>query len=102
MQNELIEKLEDVVDIIDNALTDPDIELSYCIPEIAMTTENPDVSGDPYIHLKYMSNGTHLMEQNIPIKHNYLKKTPEDIANLVTFYIEQFIEQIDSVEYGAQ
>jgi hypothetical protein len=102
MQQELIAKLEDVVDLLDHALTDPDIELSYCIPEIAMTTENPDVSGDPYIHLKYMSNGTHLMEQNIPIKHNYLKKTPEDIANLVTFYIEQFIEQIDSVEYGAQ
>ncbi len=44
----------------------------------------------------------HTMEQNIPIKHNYLKKTPEDIANLVTFYIEKFIEEIDSVEYGAQ
>jgi hypothetical protein len=102
MQQELKAKLEGVVDLLDHALTDPDIELSYCIPEIAMTTENPDVSGDPYIHLKYMSNGTHLMEQNIPIKHNYLKKTPEDIANLVTFYIEQFIEQIDSVEYGAQ
>ena len=49
-----------------------------------------------------MSNGTHKMEQNIPIKHNYLKKTPQDLANLITFYIEQFVEQIDSVEYGAQ
>jgi len=102
MQQELIKKLEDLVGILDRTLTDPDIELSYCIPEIAMTTENADVSGDPYIHLKYMSNGTHLMEQNIPIKQNYLKKTPQDLANLITFYIEQFIEQIDSVEYGAQ
>ena len=31
-----------------------------------------------------------------------LSKTPEDLANLVTFYIEQFTEEIDSVEYGAQ
>ncbi len=102
MQNELIKKLEDVVDLLDHALTDPDIDLSYCIPDVAMTADDANVSGDPYIHLKYMSNGTHTMEQNIPIKKNYLKKTPEDIANLVTFYIEQFIEQIDSVEYGAQ
>ena len=102
MQKELIEKLEDVVDLIDHAVSNPDIELSYCIPEGAMTTDDSNVSGDPYIHLKYMVNGTNLTEQNIPIKKNYLKKTPADIANLVTFYIEQFVEEIDSVEYGAQ
>lgn len=102
MQNELKEKLENVVGLIDNAVSNPDIELTYCIPDVAMTAENANVSGDPYIHLKYIANGTHTMEQNIPIKKNYLKKTPEDISNLVTFYIEQFVEQIDSVEYGAQ
>lgn len=102
MQNELIKKLEDVVGLVDNAVSNPDIDLSYCIPDVAMTADNADVSGDPYIHLKYIANGTHTMEQNIPIKKNYLKKTPEDLANLVTFYIEQFVEQIDSVEYGAQ
>lgn len=102
MNKELIEKLTKVVELIDNAVSNPDIELSYCIPEVKMTADNCNVSGDPYIHLKYISNGTHTMEQNIPIKTNYLKKTPEDIANLVTFYIEQFVEQIDSVEYGAQ
>lgn len=102
MQSELKEKLENVVELIENAVSDPDIELTYCIPDVAMTADNANVSGDPYIHLKYISNGTHTMEQNIPIKKNYLKKTPEDIANLVTFYIEQFVEQIDSVEYGAQ
>ncbi len=102
MTQEIQEKLENVVDLVDKVLTDPDIELSYCIPDVAMTTENPNVSGDPYIHVKYMANGTTLHEQNVPIKHNYLKKTPEDIANLITFYVEQFTEQIDTVEYGAQ
>ena len=42
------------------------------------------------------------MQQNIPLKHHYVKKSAEDIANLVTFYIEQLIEQTDSVEGGAQ
>jgi len=99
---EIQKKLEDVVDLVDKVLVDPDIELDYEIPGVAMTGENADVSGDPYIVIKYLVHGTHKQNQKIPIKKNYLKKTPEDIANLVTFYIEQFMEQIESVEYGAQ
>ncbi len=102
MNQEIQEKLEDVVDLVSKVLVDPDIELDYEIPDVAMTGENADVSGDPYILLKYTLGETHTMKQKIPIKKNYLKKTPEDLANLVTFYIEQFIEQIESVEYGAQ
>ena len=87
------EKLEEVIALVNNTMANPDVEVEYCIP---------DTSEDPYVHLKYMAGGTHVMEQNIPIKNQYLEKTPEDISNLVTFYIEQFIEQIDSVEHGAQ
>jgi len=87
------EKLEDVVDLLSKMLIDPNIELDY---------EIPNVSGDPYIVLTYVVNETHTQSQKIPIKKIYLKKEPQDIANLVTFYIEQFIEQIESVEYGAQ
>jgi len=36
------------------------------------------------------------LEYAMPIKKIYLKKEPQDIANLVTFYIQQ----IESVEYG--
>ena len=94
-------KLEEIVALVNNANADPDIDIEYCIPEVATTSESCDVSGDPYIHLKYVANGTHTMEQNIPLKRD-LDKTPEDLANLVTFKIEQFIEEIDSVENGAQ
>lgn len=93
-EKESKEKLENVISLVNMAMANPDIEVEYCMSD--------DVYKDPYIHLKYMANGTHVMKQNIPIKHQYLEKTPEDIANLVTFYIEQFIEQIDSVENGAQ
>jgi len=102
MKQELIIKLEDVVDLVHKNMANPDVELSYHIPDVAMTSEDAKGSGDPYVELSYISNGTHTMKQRIPIKHHYMSKTPQDIANLVTFYIEQFIEQIDSVEYGAQ
>ena len=93
MEKALKEKLEAVVELVNNVMVNPDIEVEYCAPEAGK---------DPCIHLKYNANGTHIMKQNIPLKHHYLEKTAEDLANLVTFYIEQFIEQIDSVENGAQ
>lgn len=102
MEKALKEKLEAVVELVNKVMVNPDIDLEYCIPEVATTSETFGVSGDPYIHLKYTANGTHIMEQKLPIKDRYMNKTPEDIANLLTFYIEQFIEQIDSVENGAQ
>jgi len=102
MEKALKEKLEAVVELIDKVMVNPDIELEYCIPEVVTTSETCDVSGDPYILLKYAANGTHIMKQKLPLKERYMNKTPEDLANLVTFYIEQFIEQIDSVENGAQ
>ncbi len=95
-------KLEKVIELVHNAMANPDIELEYCIPEVATTSETCDVSGDPYIEMKYAAGGTHVMKQKLPLKQHYLNKTPEDISNLVTFYIEQFIEEIDSVENGAQ
>ncbi len=101
MEKALKEKLEKVVELVNNVMANPDVEIDYCIPEVATTSDSCDVSGDPYIHLKYIANGTHAMEQNIPLKRD-LDKTPEDLANLVTFKIEQFIEEIDSVENGAQ
>ena len=91
--DKLNEKLETTIDLINNVMANPDVDVEYCVP---------DAGGDPYIHLKYMAGGTHVMNQNIPLKRNYLEKTPQDLANLVTFYIERFIEQIDSVESGAQ
>jgi len=102
MNKETQKKLQDVVALVDKVLVDPDIELDYEIPDVSVTGENADVSGDPYIVVKYVVNGTHKQNQKIPIKKIYMKKTPEDIANLVTFYIEQFMEQVESVESGAQ
>ncbi len=93
----LKEKLEKVIELVDNTLSNPDIELEY------HNVESGE-SATPYILLKYAVNGSssHIHEQKITLKEDYLQKTPEDIANLVTFHIEQFIAQIDSVEYGAQ
>lgn len=102
MEKELKEKLEKVVELVKNAMVDPDIDIEYCIPEVATTSDQCDVSGDPYIVVKYITEEHDVHERKIKLRKNYLEKTAEDLANLVTFYIEQFMEEIDSVEYGGE
>ena len=94
-------KLEKVVELVDKNLVNPDIELDYFIPGVSCPEED-DPTCDPYILLTYILNQDHTQKQKIPIKKIYMKKTPQDIANLITFFIEQFTEQIESVENGAQ
>jgi len=100
MKKALKEKLESVVALVNNVLADPDIEIDYCIPEVTTTSESCDVSGLPYIEAKYTEDK--YLDRKIRLSDQYLQKTPEDIANLVTFYIEQFKEEVDSLQYGAQ
>lgn len=102
MEKNLKEKLEKVVELVNNNMVDPDIEIQYCIPEVATTSDKCDISGEPYIIVKYITEEQDVHERKIKLRKNYLEKTPEDLANLVTFYIEQFMEEIDSVEYGGE
>lgn len=100
MEQALKEKLESVVALVDKAMIDPDIDIEYCIPEVEMTSDSCDVTGKPYILVKY--NEDKYVERKISLSDKYLEKTAEEVANLVTFSIEQFKEEIESLKYGAQ
>ena len=100
MEKELKEKLDQVVLLINNMMVDPDIDIEYCIPEIATTTDSCDVAGDPYILVKYVISEYNTPTRKIRLGKTYLGYTAEKIADLVTFSIEQFKSEIDSVEMG--
>lgn len=98
------EKLQTLVGLIDNIAVIPDVNIDYFIPGV-LVTPNADGSGEsggPYIQFSYASNGKDQHVQHMPLTHGYLEKTPEDLANLVTFSLERFMEEIDSRQYGAQ
>lgn len=98
MEKLLKEKLEKIVELVNNAMVDPDIDIDYCIPEVATTSDSCDVSGVPYIAVKYSENK--YVERKIRLTEHYLDNTPEEIANLITFSIEQFKLEIDGVQLG--
>jgi len=97
------EKLEGVVELVDKVSVNPDVSVDYFIPGVLVTAEggNSEVSG-PYVEFTYSANGVDSHVQHMPLTLNYLEKTAEDLANLITFSLERFMEEIDSRQYGAQ
>jgi len=95
------EKLKKLVGLIEDISIDPDVNVDYFIPGVAVTAEGgKGESGGPYIQFSYESGGQHV--QHMPLTQSYLEKTPEDLVNLFTFSLERFKEEIDSRQYGAQ
>jgi hypothetical protein len=99
-EEETKEKLETIVKLVNNVMVDPDIDIEYCIPEVATTSDSCDVSGDPYISVTYVVSEYTKPTRKIRLTDTYLRNSAEEIANLVTFSIEQFKTEIDSVEMG--
>ena len=98
MTQEIKEKLEKVVELVQNASADPDIEIEYCIPEVATTSDSCEIDGVPYIEVRYRVSKYISHKRKIRLEENYLKKEPEEIADLVTFYIEQFKAEVQAME----
>lgn len=98
------EKLQTLVGLIDNIAVNPDVNIEYFIPGVLVTpgADGSGESGGPYIQFSYASNSKDQHVQHMPLTHGYLEKTPEDLANLFTFSLERFMEEIDSRQYGAQ
>jgi len=98
------EKLQAAVGIIDKIAVDPDVNIDYFIPGVLVTADadGSGEAGGPYVQFTYLMNGSDAHVQHMPLTHGYLEKTPQDLANLVTFSLERFMEEIDSRQYGAQ
>lgn len=96
------EKLQKIVDIVDHMEVNPDINIEYFIPGVIVTAAGGDESSNPYIQFNYAVDGIDSHTQQVPLTRSNLEKTPEDLANLVTFSLEQFMGEVDSRQYGAQ
>ena len=100
MQKEVQEKLQEIVTLVNKAMVDPDIDIDYCIPGVETTLKNCDGSGDPYILLTYVVSEYTRPTRIIHLGSTILKNSAQEVANQVTFSIEEFKGEIDSVEMG--
>ena len=89
-QKEVQEKLEKVVALVNNAMVDPDIDIEFCTPN----------AEDPYILVTYVVGDYNKPTRKIRLGSTLLQSTADEISNQVTFSIEEFKSEIDSVEMG--
>ncbi|MDA7818050.1 hypothetical protein N9A28_07655 [Sulfurimonas sp.] len=89
-ETEMNEKLDKVVAKVSNAMADPDIDIEFCEP-------NAD---DPYILVTYVVSAYNKPTRKIRLGSTALRGTAEETANQITFSIEEFKSEIDSVEMG--
>ncbi len=94
------EKLEKVIALVNKDMVDPDIDIDYCIPGVETTAKDCNESETPYILLTYVISEHNKHTRKVHLDNTLLRNTAEEIFNRVTFSIEEFKAEIDSVEMG--
>jgi hypothetical protein len=93
MEGGMKEKLERLAEEVQKNMANPDVDIDVCFDESC---------GVPYLIVRYVVEEHSVHEKRIDIGKEYWEKDVKDLANFVTFQIEQFMEEIDSVEYGGE
>lgn len=94
------EKFKQLAEEIKKNMVNPDLDLELCFPneeDSACETKKY-----PYLRVRYVVEGHDVYEKEIDIDTEYWDKDVKDLANFVAFQIQQFMEEIDSVEYGGE
>lgn len=97
MEKVLKDKLLNIVELVNKNMADPDIDVEYCIPGVEESASNCTPSGDPLVIVKYAEDKYTERRFNLT---RYLDRPTEDIANHITFALEQFKLEIDSLKMG--
>ncbi len=93
MEGGIKEKLERLAEEVQKNMANPDVDIDVYFDEAC---------GVPYLIVRYVVEGHSVHEKRIDIGKEYWEKDLKDLANFVAFQIEQFMEEIDSVEYGGE
>jgi len=93
MEGGMKEKFERLAEEVQKNMANPDVDIDVCFDETC---------GVPYLIVRYVVEGHSVHEKRIDIGKEYWEKDVKDLANFVAFQIEQFMEEIDSVEYGGE
>ena len=108
LTKEDLEKLKKIAKEVDDLMSEPDISIEVCFDDVEQEKGcEVDLTPGyqpkyPYIKVIYRTGENDFYEKKIEIPPEILKKDVKEIKEFLTFAIEQFMEEIDSVEYGGE
>ncbi len=101
MDKDTKEKFRKLAEELKVSVTNPDLEVDICFEGVEVA-EGCDPRKFPYVRVRYITNEHDVHEKDIEISPDNWKKSVEELKDYVTFMIEQFMEEIDSVEYSGE
>lgn len=94
---ELKEKLEKIMEKLEGIISNPDLDL-----EFNFFDENSNPLEKPTILVKYYATETDVRQTKIELSPTILNESVDNIVGYVTFQIENFESEIDSIEYSGE
>jgi len=102
MDKELKDKFAKLAKELKDVMVNPDIDIEVCFKEVEEGDGCELDKPYPYIKVKYITEEHDVHEKDIEIAPDNWNKSVDELKEYVTFMIEQFMEEIDSVEYGGE
>ncbi len=102
MDKEIKEKFERLAKELKDVMANPDIDIEVCFKNVEEGESCKVDAPYPYIKVRYITEEHDLHEKDIEIAPDHWGKDVNELKEYVTFMIEQFMEEIDSVEYGGE
>ncbi|NPA32281.1 MAG: hypothetical protein GXO04_01505 [Aquificae bacterium] len=103
-----IEKLKLLAKEVKDLMIDPDVEIEVCFDDV-VKEEGCEINPKqgfppryPYVKVVYVTGDGDRFEKTIELGPEILKKDIKEIKEYITFAVEQFMEEVDSVEYGGE
>ncbi|PHR56556.1 MAG: hypothetical protein COA44_08080 [Arcobacter sp.] len=99
-KKEYKEKMEKIVELVNKAIIDIDVDVDFCIPNVVATTDKCDLSGEAYILLTYPEDEYTTRTKKVSLSITALQSTPSDLTKHVVLAIEEFKDEMDDIQFG--
>jgi hypothetical protein len=100
MRKLLKDKLRQIAKLVHGIAVDSEINVTCCMPGVTMTSQTCNTSEEPYVMIEYVVDKYTKPTRKIHMTRGYLNHDPRVIADLITYSIQQFKTEIDSVQMG--
>jgi hypothetical protein len=89
-------KMEEIKELVDNAMIDLEVDVDYCIPG----SKSYDEGCSPHILLTYSEDKYNTRTRKISLGNTALHSSNEDFTKHVILAIEEFKDEIDDIQMG--
>ncbi|MDF1877254.1 hypothetical protein JHD47_05430 [Sulfurimonas sp. SAG-AH-194-L11] len=99
-KEDLKSRMEKIVELVNDAMIDLEVEVNYCIPDVITEEGSCDISNNPHILLTYSEDQYTTRTRKVSLGKTAMQSSPEDLTQHILQSIENFKEEADDIRMG--